>query len=112
MNTDPRAIRITNTNIRPGCDRFAQLYYAFTALLAQASAQNATTSFPTSPDDTVGDGSATDGRTPLMNSDCVNVIDVAQAFVSWCQTPIAAGLPGAGLTPITVALKASVNPTS
>lgn len=67
-NTNPQAILVANTKIRPLCDRMAQLYNAFKAAQIEYVAEGWGALFPAD-SEIIADGSATDGRTPITNSD-------------------------------------------
>ena len=70
--TNPQAVAFCNTQIRPACDRFIQLYYWCKQTQDQFTAQGLASLLPNSSDNIV-DGSATDGRSPLTDGQ-VNII--------------------------------------
>lgn len=67
-NTNPQAIKIANEKIRPLADRMAQLYNALKSAQIEYTAEGWGPLFPATAD-VVEDGSATDGRTPIINTD-------------------------------------------
>jgi len=67
-NTNPQAILVANTKIRPLCDRMAQLYNAIKAAQIEFVAEGWGTLFPND-SEIIVDGSAVDGRTPITNAD-------------------------------------------
>ena len=70
--TNPQAVAFCNTQIRPTCDRFIQLYYQCKQVQDQWTAQGLAALLPNSTDNIV-DGSATDGRSPITDGN-VNII--------------------------------------
>lgn len=100
-NTNPQAVRIANEKIRPAADRFGQLYNYLKALQAEAQAEGWTTLFPADGDSVV-DGSALDGRTPIANTDVSQMITMAGAFIAWMEASANANR--------NLALKIAVNP--
>jgi len=67
-NSNPQAVLIANTKIRPLADRLAQLYNAIKAAQIEYTAEGWSVLFPND-SEVIVDGSAVDGRTPITNAD-------------------------------------------
>ena len=67
-NSNPQAVLIANTKIRPLADRIARLYNALKSAQIEFGAEGWATLFPND-SEVIVDGSATDGRTPITNAD-------------------------------------------
>lgn len=70
-NSNPQAVLISNTRIRPLADRFAQLYGELKAAQIAYAAEGWGALFPND-SEVIVDGSAQDGRTPITNADVRN----------------------------------------
>ena len=84
-NTNPQAIAIANTKIRPLCDRLGQLYNLTKALQAEAAAENWGALFAGGAGNTLVDGSETDGRTPITDADVVAVNTLVTAYITFME---------------------------
>lgn len=67
-NSNPQAVLIANTKIRPLADRLAKLYNALKSAQIEYTAEGWSTLFPND-SEIIVDGSATDGRTPITNAE-------------------------------------------
>lgn len=67
-NTNPQAILIANTKIRPLADRLGKTYNLLKALQAEAAAEGWLSLFPNDVE-LIVDGSAQDGRTQITNAE-------------------------------------------
>jgi len=67
-NTNPQAILIANTKIRPLADLLAKLYNRIKSAQIEFTAEDWGTLFPND-SEIIVDGSATDGRTPITNAE-------------------------------------------
>lgn len=70
-NTNPQAVAVANEKLRPLADRLGQLYYYMKIAQNEYNAENWLSLFPNDAD-TIADGSATDGRTIITNTDVRN----------------------------------------
>lgn len=70
-NTNPQAILVANEKLRPLADRLGQVYNYCKMAQDEYNAENWLALFPNDAD-TISDGSATDGRTILTNTDIRN----------------------------------------
>ena len=100
-NSNPQAVRVANDKIRPAADRFGKLYNFLKALQAEATAESWLTLFPVDVE-LVVDGSATDGRAPITDTDVRNFITLATAYITFMEQ--------AGNANRDLALKIAVNP--
>lgn len=100
-NTNPQAILIANTKIRPSADRFGQLYGLLKILQAEANAESWLTLFPNDAEIIV-DGSSIDGRTPITNQDVRAFITLAGAYITFMEQNTNANL--------NLTMKIAVNP--
>jgi hypothetical protein len=80
-NTNPQAIAVANGKIRPCADRFGQLYNYCKALQAEAQAEGWTAMFPNDAQQ-IMDGSDTDGRAIILNSDVFAFITDVTTFIT------------------------------
>ena len=83
-NTNPQAVRIANEKVRRAADRFGQLYNFLKALQAEATAESWLTLFPATAD-VVVDGSETDGRASITNTDVRSFITLASAYITFME---------------------------
>ena len=67
-NTNPQAIVIANTKIRPLADLLAKLYNRIKSAQIEFTAEDWGTLFPND-SEIIVDGSAVDGRTPITNAE-------------------------------------------
>lgn len=67
-NSNPQAIRIANEKIRPLADMMGQLYNRLKSAQIEFTAEGWGALFPADAE-VIVDGSATDGRTAITNSD-------------------------------------------
>ena len=67
-NSNPQAVLIANSKVRPLCDAMAGLYSRIKAAQIEFTAEGWGTLFPND-SEVIVDGSATDGRTPITNAD-------------------------------------------
>lgn len=79
--TDPQAVRYCNEVIRPLADKATEYYYKAVAALNEWNA-NSLGTLITDTADTIIDGSATDGRTPITGAHVNNLVDHVQAMVT------------------------------
>jgi len=79
-NLNPQAVKFVNERVRPLADALARAYYLAEATRDEWYANNLGTIFPF--EDTVQDGSATDGRHPLTGSDVVLLINRAEELIA------------------------------
>lgn len=79
--TNPEAVRFCNSRLRSVADRLAQSYYYAKGVRDEWYANNLGVLFPEG-DGPVVDGSATDGRHPLMRDDVVLLISRCDEFVN------------------------------
>lgn len=80
-NTNVQAIFVANNKIRPCADRFGQLYNFCKALQAEAQAEGWTALFPNDANQ-IMDGSDTDGRAIILNSDVNAFITDVTTFIT------------------------------
>ncbi len=100
-NTNPQAVAIANTKIRPAADKFGALYNYLKALQAEAQAEGWAALFPAD-GEVIVDGSATDGRAPITNADVSAFITLAGAYITFMEQSANANR--------NLALKIAVNP--
>lgn len=100
-NVSPQAILVANSKIRPAADKAGQLYNYYKALQAEAVAESWLTLFPAD-SLTIADGSDTDGRTIITDTDVRNFITLAGAFITFMEQNSNANRD--------LALKIAVNP--
>lgn|SRR5579871_1791686 len=109
-NTNAQAILFANTRIRPFADELYSTYLTAKSLLNQWNAQSVSTAIPN--DSTViADGSATDGRAPIIDAQATNIITRAQELVNWME---ADSLTGGTVTNavLNTVVAVAVNPQS
>ncbi|HZI93575.1 MAG TPA: hypothetical protein VFE84_05000 [Patescibacteria group bacterium] len=80
-NTNPQALLVCNSKIRPCADRFGQLYNYCKALQAEAQAEGWAALFPSDANQ-IMDGSDIDGRSILLNSDVNAFITDVTTFIT------------------------------
>jgi hypothetical protein len=100
-NTNPQAILIANSKIRPDADRFGQLYGLLKIHQAEANAEGWMSLFPND-SEVIVDGSAVDGRTPITNADVRAFIIFAAAYITLMEQNSSANL--------NLTMKIAVNP--
>lgn len=83
-NTNPQAIRIANEKMRPLADKFGQLYNLCKMLQAEAQAESWASLFPNDAE-VIVDGSASDGRTVIANSDISAFISAVGTFITYME---------------------------
>lgn len=86
-NTNAQAILVSNTKVRPACDRILKTYNYMKALQAEYTAQGWSTLYPNSTDPTgeVKDGAATDGRALAHNQDIADAFTALGAFIAFME---------------------------
>lgn len=84
-NTNPQAILIANSKIRPSADRFGKAYNYVKALQAEATAENWLASYFPADSQLLVDGSETDGRTPITNQDVRDFVTLVGAFITFME---------------------------
>lgn len=80
--TNAEAVRFCNERVRIAADKLAQAYYYAKLVQNEWFANNMSSLIPNNADDTVIDGSATDGRHVITGADVTNVITRCQGLVS------------------------------
>jgi len=100
-NTNPQAILVANSKVRPAADRFGQLYGFLKILQVEVAAENWLILFPAD-NEIVVDGSAVDGRTPITNNDVRAFITLAGAYLTFMEQSANANL--------NLTMKIAVNP--
>lgn len=84
-NTNPQAVTVANAKIRPLADIMAGLYNALKSAQIEYIAENWPALFPADTE-VIVDGSATDGRTPITNSDVRNfMLNDAVQFLNFME---------------------------
>lgn len=103
LNSNPRAVNILESILRPGSATFSRMYLEMKALLAQAQVQGSAALYDAqgAPDDVVG-VALESVDPPVTNADVAAAFAMAAAFVAWCETPNQ-GI--GGKAPASVALK-------
>jgi len=81
-NTNPQAILVANTKIRPLADRFGQLFNLCKSLQAEAVAEGWTAMFAGGAGNILVDGSATDGRSIITDADVASFITDVSTFIT------------------------------
>lgn len=81
-NTNPQAVLVANTKIRPLADKFGQLYNYCKALQAEAIAEGWPAMFAGGAGNTVIDGAAEDGRAVIADADVAAFITDAGTFIT------------------------------
>jgi inhibitor of KinA sporulation pathway (predicted exonuclease) len=84
-NTNPQAVFISNTKIRPLADRFGQVYNLAKSIQAEAAAENWGSLFAGGAGNTIMDGSETDGRTQITDADVVSINTFVTAYVTFME---------------------------
>lgn len=72
--TDPQAVTFCNEKIRRAADKLAQAYNFANQVVDEWTAHGGTDLVPNTSDPVV-DGSATDGRPPIVGSDVSNIVN-------------------------------------
>lgn len=102
MNSNIRAVNITESILRPGAATFVQMYQAMKALRVQSAVQGSSALFDANaPDEVVGENVASVDP-PVTNGDALAAFALADLFVTWCET---ASVSLGGKTPAQVAIK-------
>ena len=83
-NTNPQSVYVANNKIRPLADRFGQLFNECKAKQAEAQAEGWAAMFPADAE-VIVDGSATDGRTQITNTDVNTFINTVSAFITFME---------------------------
>ena len=81
-NSNPQAIFVCNTKVRPCADRFGQLYNYCKALQAEAVAEGWTAMFAGGAGNTVLDGADVDGRAVITDADVSAFITDVRTFLT------------------------------
>jgi len=90
-NSNPQAVLIANTKIRPLCDLMAGLYSKIKQAQIEYTSEGWGALFPNDAEVMV-DGSATDGRTPITNADIrAFILTDAQGFLTALEASANAG---------------------
>lgn len=84
-NTNPQAVFIANTKVRPLANRFGQLYNVCRAIQAEAAAENWGVLFAGGAGNVIVDGSDIDGRTPITDADVISFNTVVTAYVTFME---------------------------
>lgn len=100
-NTNPQAILIANTKIRPCADRIGRLYNLAKMLQAESAAEGWLAMFPAD-SQTISDGSDIDGRTIITNTEVRGFITMMGTFITYMEQSANANRD--------LALKIAVNP--
>lgn len=82
--TNPQAVLFCNSIARPLADKMIQLYYACLEAQSAFTAQGLAAVLPNS-DDTIVDGSATDGRSPITDGDVNILLSLAGTYITNMQ---------------------------
>lgn len=80
MNSNPEAVAFANQKLRPLADRLAQAYYLAKQVRDEWYANNMGELIPADAE-VIADGSATDGRHPITNSDARLLINRAEDLI-------------------------------
>jgi len=81
-NTNPQAVLVANSKIRPLADRLGQLYNLCKALQAEAAAEGWTGMFTGGGGNVIVDGAETDGRTIITDADVAAFITDISTFLA------------------------------
>lgn len=81
-NTNPQAILIANSKIRPCADRFSQLYNLCKALQAEATAEGWAAMYGGGAGNQLMDGADLDGRTIITDADVSAFITDVSTFIT------------------------------
>ena len=84
-NTNPQAVLIANSKIRPLADRLGQLYNLTKALQAEAAAENWGALFAGGAGNVIVDGAETDGRALITDADVVAMNTLVSAYVTFME---------------------------
>lgn len=99
--TDPQAVRFCNERVRVAADKLAQAYNLANQVIDEWTAHGGVALIPNTSDPVI-DGSATDGRPPIVGSDASNIINRL--------TEIVADFEDSGGAKLNTILAVSVNP--
>jgi hypothetical protein len=80
--TNPQAVKFSNEEIRTAANDFAQLYYRAKRVYQSWTALGMSSLITNSGDDTIIDGSATDGRPVITGADGNNIINRVSEFIT------------------------------
>lgn len=100
--TNPQAVTFSNQFARTRADTFAQTYYATRQMVDEWDASGLAAIIPNDAAETVEDGSAVDGRTPITGANINGFITYARAWL--------ADLEANNNAKLNVLLNISVNP--
>lgn len=101
--TNPQAVRFANEYARTRADALARAYYEMKSALDEWDATGMDTLIPNNAADTIIDGSATDGRTPITGQNVHQLMETyGRAFV--------ADLEANANLKLNILLQVSVNP--
>lgn len=78
----PQVRQFCNERVRKAANLLAQLYNWSRSVRDEWTAQDMASQITNSPDDTIIDGAATDGRPPLTGEDVHNIKDLVVAFIA------------------------------
>lgn len=82
-NTNPQAILVSNTKVRPACDKILQIYFIMKSLQSQFTAQSWSALFPSAdPTGEVKDGASLDGRPVVTNQNVQDIFTALSAFLT------------------------------
>lgn len=81
-NTNPQAVFVANSKVRPCADRFGQLYNYCKALQAEAVAEGWTAMFTGGSGNIIVDGAETDGRALITDADVTSFITDVGTFLT------------------------------
>lgn len=80
--TNPQAVKFSNERVRALADAAAKYYWAAKAFASEWNATGMSSLIPNDPVETVVDGSAEDGRTPITGRDINNLKGHTDAMVA------------------------------
>ena len=101
-NTNPQAIAVSNSKLRPLADKFGQLYNLTKALQAEGAAENWPAMFIGGAGNTIMDGSDVDGRAVITDADIASLITLVTNYVNFMEASANANR--------NLVLKVAVNP--
>lgn len=105
MNTNPRAIKVVNEQLRPNADRFLGVAIEAQGMAALATIHDTASLFPAD-SELVADGASEDGRPTVTNADALAAMSALGEFVAFLSTPSKV----TGKTPVQAFGKFAVNP--
>jgi len=85
MNTNPQAIKFANEKARVMADTLAATYLTAKVFIAQWESQGVAAAIPQDAA-VIDDGSSTDGRAPVKNSDVNNLVAICTAVIAMVET--------------------------